>query len=37
MRSREGFKDDMEQDIEAEREKKFQEDGIQPTEWTGHD
>ena len=37
MRSREAFKDEEEKEIESERERKRREEGIQPTEWTGHD
>ena len=37
MRSREGFKDEEEKEIEGERERMRKERGVQPTEWTGHD
>jgi hypothetical protein len=37
MKSRDGWKDEEEREIESEKERKRTEQGIQPTEWTGHD
>lgn len=36
MRSRESFKDEEEKYHEEEQEKRRESEGIQPTEWTGH-
>lgn len=37
MKSRDGWKDEEERKIEADKERVRERDGIQPTEWTGHD
>jgi boron transporter len=37
MKSRDGWKDEEEREIESEEEKVKKRRGIQPTEWTGHD